>query len=203
MMSYPVVLDMVRGRTPTIAELLKELGSPQAFWEPNPVRSFAMLRLNQAGRGADLLTFYDAVFPSPEGMAERTTPLRLLAVAGPITVALRDANRGAEAERLMTLADQVVARAFARGRVPFEIIELAAQIRALQGRNEEALSLLERAFGMGWQYDRQAMLPRLADDPVYRSIRDSPRLIRLDKLLQGSIARERREARALQEKLQP
>ena len=195
LMSFPIVLDMVRGQAPSLADLRRQVGSPADFWSGNPVREPALLRLNQQGRGADILALYDSVYPSPEAMAESGSPLMFLADSSQVVVALRDSGRRAEADRLLALADRVLGRALARGRVPFDTLEMAARIRTLQGRREEALRLLERAVGMGWQWHWVALAPRLADNPVYRTIRDEPRLRRLDDVIQRDIARERREVR--------
>lgn len=196
-MSFPVVLDMVRGAAPRMADLLRQVGSPAGFWGGNPARGPALLRLNQQGRGGDILMLYDAAFSSPEAMAADGNALRFIDAAGPVVLALRDGGRGAEAERLLALADNALARASSRGRLPFDTVERAARVRALQGRREEALRLLERAVAMGWQWQFFALSPRLADDPVYGSIRTEPRLQRLDTIIQDAIAREQREVQAL------
>lgn len=70
-------------------------------------------------------------------------------------------------------------------------------VLALQGKREQALRAPERAVALGWQYDDHGTVPRLADEPVYRSLRNEPRLRRLDAIIQGAVARERREVRAL------
>jgi TolB-like protein/DNA-binding winged helix-turn-helix (wHTH) protein/tetratricopeptide (TPR) repeat protein len=199
LMSYPVVLEMVRGAAPRMADLLRQVGPPAAFWDPNPVRGPALLRLNQQGRGADILVLYDAVYPSPEAMAARFPlgPLGFLDSVGPVVVALRGAGRHAEAERLLALADPMVARILAHRRVPFDLLEAAARVRALQGRRADSLRLLERAVAMGWQWDGTGVVPNLADDPVYHSIRDEPRLRQLDAVIRSSLDRERREVAAL------
>ena len=197
LMSFPIVLDMARGRAPSLADLLRQAGSPASFWAGGPVKRPALLRLNQQGRGADILTLYDAAYRSPEAMAARGAPLAFVADAAPVVVALRDAGRNAEAERLLSHADRALTGALRRGRVPFDTIETAARVRALQGRRDEALRLLERAVAMGWQWQFVATAPRLSDDPVYGSLRDDPRLRRLDAIIQNAIARERREVQDL------
>jgi TolB-like protein/DNA-binding winged helix-turn-helix (wHTH) protein len=194
-MSFPVVTELARGEAPPLAEILRQVGSPAGFWQTSPVRNAALLRLNQHGRGSDILTLYDAVYRSPAEMAAVGVPLRFISDAGQVIVALRDAGRVAEADRLLSLVDRELGRALAQRRVSFDTIQIAARIRALQGRREEALQLLERAVRMGWQWHFVAISPRLTDDPVFRSIRNEPRLRRLDAVIQNAIARERQEVR--------
>jgi hypothetical protein len=180
-----------------MSELLRDVRSPAGFWAISPVRNVALLRLNQVGRGSDILTLYDAVYRSPEEMLASGIKLRFVSDAAQVVIALRAAGRRPEADQLLQIADREMSQAMGRGRVPFDIVQMAARIRALQGRREEALRLLERAVAMGWQWHFVGFSPRLADDPVFASLRNEPRLRRLDSILQNGVAREQRDALAL------
>jgi len=179
---------------PSVASVLAVTGDARTFWSFEPLVDIVVLRMNQHGRSADLLRLYDAAFASPEEMSRIDN---FLLVAPGVAAAMRAVGRSQEAERLTALAAERLAPALQQRRTPFWMLEVAARIRALEGRREEALNLLERAVAMGWQWEQFGLAPSLADELSYASIADDPRFRRIDARIQADVARERRETAAL------
>jgi TolB-like protein/DNA-binding winged helix-turn-helix (wHTH) protein/Tfp pilus assembly protein PilF len=152
----------------------------------------AKLMLN-AGRSRELVATYD----SPVGLfglgpreGVRVDQLHEVPV---VAVALREAGRGAEADRLLREANTAVRTVYRRSRVPFWFDADAAALFAVAGRNDEALSTLERAFRRGWRQNGNADLRHIADEPAFRSLHSEPRFERLRARLAAHYAREREE----------
>ena len=67
----------------------------------------------------------------------------------------------------------------------------------MQGRTEQALSALERAFARGWIHAEPTDLPTLGDEPAFVSLRGDPRFERIKSNLAAHLARERAETESL------
>ena len=71
------------------------------------------------------------------------------------------------------------------------------QFWAVQGRKDEALKSLERAFQRGMAAEqRQHRLRDIADEPAFRSLHGDPRFKQLRARLAAHYARERDESSA-------
>lgn len=195
----PFLFDILEGRPPPIELIDRLFPGRFDFWESDPAHAVFIPLLINNGRGGEVVRFYDRAFGSPEDMASNHPAGKeyFLFDAPQVAVALRDAGRAAEADRMLAIADRMISDAIRRGRVPIEIYEIAARIWAARGRTDLALNALERAVSRGWQYDYRAQPVRLAQEPAYRAIRDHPRLKRLDAVIHDNIERERRETREL------
>lgn len=110
-----------------------------------------------------------------------------------VALALRQAGRGSEADRLLREADAAVQAAYRRGQVPFWFDVEAAAVFAVQGRRDAALAALERAFQRGWRQSSGTSLRNIADEPAFRSLHGEPRFKRLQARLAAHYARERDE----------
>ena len=153
----------------------------------------AAKRMLNAGRWRELVTVYD----SPVGLfglgPRRPVRIDQAHEAPVVALALRDAGRGPEADRLLRDADAAVRAAYRRGRVPFWFDADAAALFAVEGRKAEALLTLQRAFDRGWRQNGSADLPDIADEPAFRSLHGDPRFERLRAAVAAHYARERKE----------
>ena len=152
----------------------------------------AKLMLN-AGRGRELVTVYD----SPVGLfglgPRKRVRFDQAHEAPVVALALREAGRGPEADRLLRDADAAVRAAYRRGRVPFWFDADAAALFAVEGRKAEALSTLQRAFNRGWRQNGSSDLPDIVDEPALRSLHGDPRFERIRAAIATHYARERKE----------
>ncbi|MEO6114180.1 MAG: winged helix-turn-helix domain-containing protein [Sphingomicrobium sp.] len=122
-------------------------------------------------------------------------PLRVdqLPEAPIVAIALRQAGRAPEAYRLLREAEVLTRSVYRRNRVPFWFDADAAALWATQGRKDEALTALERAFSRGWTHTASTDLPDINDEPAFRSLHGQPRFERLRAKLAVHHARERAE----------
>ena len=156
----------------------------------------AKLMLN-AGRWRELAETYD----SPVGLfglgPGRRVRIDQAHEAPVVALALRQAGRGAEADRLLRDAERAVRAAYRRGRVPFWFEADAAALYAAEGKRDEALATLERAFQRGWRQNGGADLRHIADEPAFRSLQNERRFKSLVARIEAHYARERREVEQL------
>jgi len=178
---------------PTPAEWQKRNRNPVAaevYRKGNLVAAKLMLN---AGRWRELVTTYDG----PVGLlglspAKRLRPDQVLEVSV-VALALRQAGRGGEADRLLREADATIRAVYRRGPVPFSFDVEAAAVFAVHGRNDAALRSLQRAFDRGWRQNSGTSLRNIADEPAFRSLHGDERFERLRARLAAHYAREREE----------
>ena len=164
--------------------------------------ALAVKRLLNAGRGRELAALYDRdglLALLPGHLEDRPA---ILVSNGPLlALALRQAGRTEEAERLLAAADGAIARITAAGRVPNWFLADSAQTWALQGRGERALTALERAVDRGWLYGGfyggETALADIAEEPAFRSLRGEARFEQVRRRIRGHFERERTETRAV------
>jgi hypothetical protein len=157
-----------------------------------------MLRV---GRSSEIVATYDSpvgLFGLSSGRRVRVDQVREVPVAA---LALRSVGRGAEADRLLREADAVVRTVYSRGQVPFWFDADAAALFAVEGKKNEALSMLERAFRRGWRQNGSSDLRDFADEPVFRSLHGDRRFEGLRAKLASHYARERAEVLHLRPRL--
>jgi hypothetical protein len=147
----------------------------------------------QAGRARELAAAYD----SPTGLLSlrpnasvRTDQLH---EAATVALALRQAGRATDAERLLSQANARVAAAYHQRTVPFALDADVAAIWAVQGRRDQALAMLQRAIRRGWTNSDNTDLSDIANEPAFISLRGEPRFERIRAALAAHLARERAE----------
>ncbi len=156
----------------------------------------AKLMLN-AGRARELVATYDG----PVGLLSLRPNQRLrvdqLHEAAVVALALRQAGRSADADRLLSKANSSIGAVYRQRVIPFALDADVAAIWAVQGRRDQALAMLERAMRRGWTHNETTDLPDIADEPAYRSLRGQPRFERVRASLAAHLARERAETTQL------
>lgn len=156
----------------------------------------AKLLIN-AGRQRELVSTYDGAGGLLGLSAQQRRTPHLVKGGAIVALALRESGRGAEADRLLAQADRAILILMRRGRVPFSFYADAAEVWAVQGKQDQALAALGRAVDLGWVHAGMTDLPDLADEPVFRSLRGNPRFERLRTRLDAHMQREKRETARL------
>ncbi len=111
-----------------------------------------------------------------------------------LAYALRQSQRGSEAEALISRCSELLRAARQQGLISMNLDYLAARLAALNGDKSMALTELEQAVARGWRewWTRQ--------DPVLTEIRAEPRAQVAFAAIDTGLASEREKARQLLEK---
>jgi TolB-like protein/tetratricopeptide (TPR) repeat protein len=188
----PWVVDMWLGRPPPQKKIRE--ADPLEVWHSWPTALIARVLMNN-GRVGDLVSSYDRAFPSPDAMLERTLKADFTEIAPIAAAALREVGRRDEAAHLLTIADALCAAAMRKGRTPVWFQVNCSRTWAMLGRRDQAIQTLDRALKASWRPE-DGWSYNFVDDPVYRDMRDDPRLRRLGRFLLAETERERREVLA-------
>jgi TolB-like protein/DNA-binding winged helix-turn-helix (wHTH) protein len=159
--------------------------------EENVVAAKLMLT---AGRGRELVQGYDGpvgLLGLRRGAAVAANDLH---AAPLVALALRQAGRAGEADRLLAGARARMDAVLRRGRVPFTVDADDAAIAAAAGQVDRAVTALERAQGRGWSHCAPDDLVRLAEEPAFATIAADPRFRAVVARLDAALAREREKA---------
>jgi len=172
---------LIRNRNATAADVYRD---------DNHMAAKLMLK---AGRARELAATYDG----PVGLLSlrADVPVRAdqLHEAAVVALALRQAGRVADADRLLSQAASRIDSVYHQRTIPFALDADVAAVWAVQGRRDQALSMLERAVRRGWTDDANTDLADIADEPAFSSLRGQPRFQRLRAGLAAHLVRERAE----------
>lgn len=150
-----------------------------------------------AGRPRELAATYDKP-GGLLGLRPRQPPrVDQLSEVAIVAATLKQVGRTADADSLVGKADRAIREVYRRNKVPFWFDAAAAEVWAVQGRTDDALTALERAVDRGWAHAGRADLPSLANEPAFAPLRGNPRFDRLCAKIAAIYARERRETRPL------
>jgi tetratricopeptide (TPR) repeat protein len=191
-----------QGKLPTISELSFRNRNVSYSWRDLGYVGRAAKLFVNSGRARDIVSLYDGegiLLISRRGPP--ALPARVFEDGPVIAAALRAVGRNEEADRILAHVDREIAAALRRsgGRVPPRFLALAAQTWAMLGRNQAAMSALERATANGWLYVSDlddSSLADFGDEPAFRSLRGQPRFEAIRARINGNLARERQQALA-------
>jgi hypothetical protein len=147
----------------------------------------------KAGRAGELAATYNSrigLLSIRSNEPVRADQLHEVAV---VALALRQAGRTAEADRLLGKANSTISAVYRQTTIPFLLDADVAAILAVQGRHDQALSMLERALRRGWTDSANTDLGDIEDEPAFTSLRGRPRFERIRRSLAARLARERAE----------
>jgi tetratricopeptide (TPR) repeat protein len=173
----------------------RDLIAAEVYRDENHVAAKLMLN---AGRTRELAAAYGSAVGLLGLRPGQPPRIDQLSETPVVALALRQAGRTAEADRLLREADAAVRATYRRGRVPFWFDADAAAIWAVQGRADEALAMLERAADRGWTHAGSTDLRNVNDEPAFRALHGLPRFERIRARLDAHYARERAETAQLQ-----
>lgn len=189
---------MWRNEPPSLQEMAIVFRDPEVAWKDEANISFRLATLINAGRAAEAARLYDLRFSSPRDMTLKQ-PLghaTFVRHAALVALALRMSGREAESRELVANVDSQVRRVMTSGRVPAWYHALSAQLWAVAGRREAALTSLQQAVRLGWFYSRERdSFADIAIEPTFRSLRGDPRFERIRNAFNSHIQRERAQAR--------
>jgi tetratricopeptide (TPR) repeat protein len=191
-----------QGKLPTLSDLGLRNRNVTYSWRDLGYVGRATKLLINSGRARDIVGLYDG-----EGILlisrrrPAALPARLFEDGPVIAAALRAVGRNEEADRMLAQLDREIAAALRRsgGRVPPRFLAIVAQTWAMLGRDQAALSALERATANGWlnAYELDdSSLTNFGDEPAFRSLRGRPRFEAIRARINADLARERQQTLA-------
>jgi len=138
-----------------------------------------------------------ATFDGPVGLLSlrSTEPVRAdqLDEVAVVALALRQAKRQADADQLLYQANVRIAVLYRQRAIPFALDADVAAIRAVQGKRDQALAMLDRAVKRGWTHGGPTDLADLEAEPAFSTLRGDPRFERIRARLAAHLVRERIE----------
>ena len=191
-----------QGKLPTISELSLRNRNVSYSWRDLGYVGRATKLFIDNGRARDIVSLYDGegiLLVSRRGPP--ALPARVFEDGPVIAAALRAAGRNEEVDRMLAQLNREIAAALRRSgaRVPPRFLAFAAQTWAMLGRDQAALSALERATANGWLYAYDlddSSLADFGDEPAFRSLRGQPRFEAIRTRINAGLVRERQQTLA-------
>lgn len=167
-----------------------------------PLQFFSMVLLPQnasrvyvlTGRSQKLADMYLSLrLPPEQFMKLAGGGYPSLYSATMVSVALRQTGHSSEAASLLATAESIGLQQLKDGQAEGQV--LLARVYAVQGRKDDALSLLTTAVNRNWLPAPPLMLTDIALDPAFAGLKGDPRFARLRQHILGTIKRERAQVR--------
>ena len=145
-----------------------------------------------SGRGAKLAELYLSLKMSPQEFKDLSDdPSHFLYVAPLVAIALKGSGHATEAADLLSVAEAERAELLKENSP--EALVLLARLDAVQGRKQQALSLLTSAVNRGFVPEPPLLLTDLALDPALAKLKGDPQFERLREQILSMLRRERAE----------
>jgi tetratricopeptide (TPR) repeat protein len=165
---------------------------PKTFFQLGPLTENAGRVYLLSGRGLKLADKYLSMNLSPEQyfeLAGSDDPDHFLLSAPLVAVALKQNGHGSQAAALLAFAENKGKEGLKAGTPASSV--LLARVYAVQGRKDDALSLLTSAVNRSWLPEPPALLVDLHSDPALASLKGDPKFETLRSRILATIARER------------
>ena len=169
-----------------------------------PRRFFSMAPLTQnagrvyvlSGRASQLADMYLSLKVSPGEFANLSGGGSSFLLTAPIVaVALRATGHREAAANLLLSAEGAAMRRMKDGEPVSQV--LLARVYAAQNRKDEALPLLATAVNDKWMPMPPLVMPDIATDPAFASLKGDPRFERIRQQILGTIRRERAQVQSV------
>lgn len=171
--------------------LLREVAAAgPGFWANDPAKWHVVPTLVAAGHGATLLRLYDQRYRTVDAFV-RDQQGAIVTLAPPLVLAMQEAGRTADAERLRTLAVARIEAARREGVIADKQALHLAELLALGGDRDGALRELERTVATNWTALWSPPRANLSAVPAFNTLRPEPRFQRVEAQLRTAINRQR------------
>ena len=190
----PPFAPFIRRNDPRGLDMVEALKlPPEAFWQLFPLSEAAGRAYVLTGRGPELAALYRTGAGSPDGLAKQVGgDLRFVQLAPLVSLALRQADDPAEADRLISAADGVLQNHV--GMIgPGQREAFHARILAVQGRFAEAADAILDAVKHGWFPNSPVFNIDLENDSPLALLKQQPRFQEARRLILDHARRERAE----------
>ena len=192
----PNFAEDYRGKPPPHDVIQHDLPSPLDIWiDGNDAMALYGRMMPKQGRLKEYVGYYDAAFKSPDELFAvlDQRPGILLGTAPTLAVNLRADGRNDDADTILRHADQLI-QANTKNGAP-TTIDLArlAYLRGAEGREDEAVELLQLAVEQGWLPDRMFTAIDIADEPCFAGLLNRPDFGAVRQKILDRMEQERRK----------
>ena len=142
--------------------------SPTDFWKDSDAPALFGRLLGPRKRLGEYRAMYTSAFNNPDQLfATFPTAQRFTTLAPTIAVSLRNAGDAATAQAILGRADMLLSGWLKTGPETVDLTLQLAFLRAAEGSDDEALTLLRRAVDGGWLPDRRFYAVDIAEEPAF------------------------------------
>ena len=188
----PFVPLLWKGVPETKQALHVGLIRPVDFWVDHELPMIYARLLPRVGRLSELVGYYRAAFHSPDELATAmASAFGYLDLAPNLAADLRTAGDAREAALVLVKAEALIAPMQANGPLHDSILMNLAQLRAAEGRDDEAMAVLGKAVDEGWLPDRMSFAADLSEEPCFARLTTRPAFRALRQRILDRLAHER------------
>jgi TolB-like protein/Tfp pilus assembly protein PilF len=159
-----------KGRPISSDALRRRYRKPVDFWLDGDTPNIYGRLLPKNGRLAEYVGLYKAAFQNADDFYSTIAwaSWEQFADAAPTAAAnLRKAGENVLAQQVIDKEESIIAPLLRNGPANRELAWNLAQLRAVEGRDDEAMSLLRRAIDQGWLPDRIKFAIDIAEEPAF------------------------------------
>ena len=154
-------------------ELRKRYQDPVDFWKDGDGPNLYARLLRKQGRLAEYAGYYKSAFRNADDYYSTIAwaDWEQFADQAPSAAAnLRAAGEPALAQQIIDKDDAIIAPLLRNGTPHWDVAWRVAQLRAVEGRDDEAIVLLRRAIDEGWLPDGDIFAFDIADEPSFSGL---------------------------------
>jgi serine/threonine-protein kinase len=191
------IIQLYKGVAPSPATIRSWYKRPIDLWLDGEAAALFARLLPRHGRLQEFVGYYKTAFSNPDAFFDLwpgADKALFRQLAPNVAVILRAAGKAAEADAILRRNEQVLAAFLKNGPALPDMLMNLAQLRAAQGRDDEAVRLLGQAVNRGWLPQGATTAIDIAEEPCFAQLVKRADFQRFRKRILDRIAAERRIA---------
>ncbi len=192
----PSVAAPYKGIAVSREVLRQRYRNPTDFWLDSDTPNVYGRLLAKNGRLGEYIGLYKAAFHNADDFYSTIawgTWEQFANMAPTVTANLRAAGENDLAQQIIDKEESIIAPLLRNGPANRELAWNLAQLRAVEGRDDEAISLLRRAVDQHWLPDRTNFAIDIADEPSFVNLQKRPDFQIIRRQIIAHIQQERRQ----------
>lgn len=166
------------------------------FWRDYDTPAVNGRLLPKAGRLAEYVGYYKSAFRNADEFYDTATTVswsQFPALAPTVAANLRNAGEQVLSQQVIDKDEAFIAPLLRNGPANWQLAWYMAQLRAVEGRDDEAVSLLRRSLDTGWTPSGSMEALDLADEPAFAGLARRADFQALRQRVLARIAEQRRQ----------